>query len=423
MKHGRAVLLAALLAATRAATPALANAPPAPGGAPPASGDAPPAPGDTPPAPMGEIAGEVPAPAVPAVAPAAEATAPAAPESLQEPAPRPPTGTFAIGVGFTPDDGFFARAEVAQADLLRTGQRLALSADVSAIRQHFRLVHEVPALLGSGLDLQSELFSSRRAYPAFTREATGGAVTLGKRLSRATRVYTRYRVEHVTMDLAAPGAPRPLGAELGASPSMMPAAGATLGAGLFASLGAGLAYSTLDAPVLPRRGSRLELFAERADRRLGSAYELVRAGGIAEHARPLGPFTLRLHGHAAAVHSRDPMGVPLAFRLQHEGHATVRGYSLEAGSPGGHNFEAAGKVELELPIVPKWGLSIAGFVDAGLRYNADAAWGPRGALLQRSVGVSVIWRSPIGLLRFDWAIPLDGDRRDAQFLFGFGGAR
>ena len=123
----------------------------------------------------------------------------------------------------------------------------------------------------------------------------------------------------------------------------------------------------------------------------------VGARGVAEHARPLGPFTLRLHGHATAVHSRDPMGVPLAFRLQHEGHAALRGYALETGTLAGHNVAAVGKVELELPLVPKWGLSVAGFADAGWRYNADAAWGPRGALLQRSVGVSVIWRSPIGV--------------------------
>lgn len=325
--------------------------------------------------------------------------------SVQESA-RPKTGSFALGAGYNPDDGFLARAEVAQADLFGTGQRLALSADISAIGQRFQLVHEVPDLLGSGLDLRSELFSNRRAYPGFVREGSGGAVTLGKRLSRTTRVYARYRVEHVAVDPAAAG--------------RMETATGNLGEGLLASLGAGLEVSTLDAPVLPRRGSRLALFAERADRRLGSDHELWRAGGALAHARPLGPFTLRLHGHAAAVRSRDPMGVPLAFRLQHEGHAAVRGYALDAGNLIGDNVEAVGRVELELPIAPRWGLSLAGFADAGVRYNTDAAWGPRSALLQRSVGGSLIWRSPIGPLRFDWALPLDGERRGPQFLFGLG---
>lgn len=121
------------------------------------------------------------------------------------------------------------------------------------------------------------------------------------------------------------------------------------------------------------------------------------------------------------VKSRDPMGVPLAYRLFHEGHAEVRGYALDEASPVGDNAEAIGRVELELPVIPKWGLSIAGFADAGVRYNTDAAWGPSTGLLQRSVGASIIWRSPIGLLRFDWAVPLDGPKEDTQFLFGLGG--
>jgi outer membrane protein insertion porin family len=335
-------------------------------------------------------------------------------ESEPEPAPAPaplpraPTGRFQIGAGYNPDDGFVASATVAQDDLFRTGQHLSVSADVSAIRQRFILAHAVPDLLGTGLDLRTELFSSRRQYPGFSREGTGGAVTLGNRVAPATRVYARYRVEHVGIDLAAA--------------SRMTAASANLGEGLLATLGAGIEYDTLDSPLLPRRGTRLELFGERADRRLGSAHELWRAGAVVEHARPIGPLTLRLHGHATYVRSRDPMGVPLAFRLQHEGHAMVRGYALDTANPLGDNAEAVGRAELELPLIPKLGISLAGFADAGLRYTADSAWGPRGALLQRSVGVSLIWRSPIGPLRFDWAFPLDGADRDRQFLFGLGGA-
>jgi outer membrane protein insertion porin family len=356
-----------------------------------------------------------------------EATETSIEESAREPAdrsgpeagaqvPRARTGYFSVGAGVSPDDGFTAHAAVVQDDLFRTGQRLGLWAELSAIRQRFVLAHEAPDLLGSGLDLRSELFSNRRTYPGFTREGTGGAVTLGKRLSRATRLYARYRLEHVAMDPAAASSTDP------AAAARMETPAPSLGEGILATLGAGLEYDTLDAPALPRRGSRLELFAERADRRLGSDHELLRAGGRVLHARPLGPFTLRLHGHATAVRSRDPMGVPLAFRLQHEGHAAVRGYALEQGNLLGDNVEAVGKVELELPIVPRWGLSLAGFADAGLRYNTDAAWGARNALLQRSAGVSLIWRSPLGPLRFDWAFPLDGERRDRQFLFSLGGA-
>jgi outer membrane protein insertion porin family len=85
-------------------------------------------------------------------------------------------------------------------------------------------------------------------------------------------------------------------------------------------------------------------------------------------------------------------------------------------------MEAVGRAELEVPIWKAAGLSLAGWADAGLRYNADSMWGPTDSpLLRRSVGFSIIWRSPIGPLRFDWAIPLDGRDRNTKFLFGLGG--
>ena len=331
-------------------------------------------------------------------------------ETGAAPSKREPTGRFELGAGFSSDDGFLAHAGVVQDDLFRTGQRLALTADLSAIHQSFRIAHEVPDLLGTGFELRSEMFSTRRTYPGFTREGAGGAVTLGRRLDRNTRIYARYQIERVAMDVG----------ELNGAATRMLAP--NLGEGILASLGVGIAYNTLDAPVLARHGTRLELFAERADRRLGSEYQLDRVGGLFEHARPLGPFTLRLHGHASLVRSRDPMGVPLAHRLQHDGHAEVRGYALDQGNLVGDNLEAIGRIELELPIWRKAGISIAGFADAGLRHNSDMAWGPTSSLLQRSAGVSIIWRSPIGPLRFDVAVPLDGADRERQFLFSFGGA-
>jgi outer membrane protein assembly factor BamA len=38
----------------------------------------------------------------------------------------------------------------------------------------------------------------------------------------------------------------------------------------------------------------------------------------------------------------------------------------------------------------------------------------------RAVGAGIIWRSPIGPLRFDWAFPLDGKDRDRVFVFNVG---
>ena len=39
-----------------------------------------------------------------------------------------------------------------------------------------------------------------------------------------------------------------------------------------------------------------------------------------------------------------------------------------------------------------------------------------------SFSIGVIWRSPLGPLRFDGALPIDGERRELVFLFSLGGA-
>ena len=322
---------------------------------------------------------------------------------LAAPAPARADGTFELGAGFSTDEGFLASAKVEQDDLFHTGQLLSLSSFISARRQEFLLDYEVPDLAGSGLDLRAELASRRHVYTHYARDGVGGSLQLSRDVASHTRVYLRYRVEEIEVErLTRSSSDRPLGD------------------GVVSALGAGIVYDTIGDKPGPSHGTRLELYGEHADPRLGSTYDYVRITASLDHARPLGPFTLRLHGSAAAVRSRDPMGVPLAFRLQHEGHADVRGYPLGAGGAAGANLEALGRIELELPVFRKLGLSVAGFAEAGLRFNTDAAWGARNALLQRAVGASLIWRSPIGPLRFDWALPQGGERRGAQFLFGFG---
>lgn len=345
-----------------------------------------------------------------------EVQAPGTIAPIETRARREPTGRFVIGAGVSADDGPIMHAQVAQPDLFRTGQGLSLTMDASPIRQRAALDYHVPLL--SSLDFDGQLFATRRNFGDFTREGVGGEARLAYKLDRATRIYGRYRIEAVETAL------NPVDAMAKQDPRF---GDVDLGNGTVATLGAGIVYDTLDEPYLPRRGTRFELFADRADRKWGSAYNFDRTGGSFDLARGVGPFTLRVHGHAAYIQSRDPMGVPLSERLHHDGHAEVRGYALDSLPALGSNVEAVGRVELELPIWKKAGLSLAGWADAGLRHNTDqmsgqaVPGGPADSLVQRSLGASLIWRSPIGPLRFDIAFPMEGRDRDRQFLFGLGG--
>jgi outer membrane protein insertion porin family len=312
-----------------------------------------------------------------------------------------PTGYFGVGAGYNPDDGFLATAELGQPDLFHSGQQLVLHSDVGMNRADGTIAWTVPA---GDLALTTELFAHDRDYPGFRREQLGGDVKLAQRLDRHTKIWARYQVEHVAIDTdtAARTTTEPL----------------RTGDGVLATVAAGLDYSTLDTPFLPQHGTKLSIFAERADRALGSDYDLDHAGGSFVHARPLGALTLRISGRADYIGSRDGRAVPLAFREMYDGHLEVRGYGLDQGTHTGDNLEADGRVELEVPVWKRAGLSVAGWFDAGYRRDFDFA---NTSLLQRSAGVSLIWRSPLGPLRFDWAVPLDGHDRHGQFLFSLGG--
>jgi len=316
-------------------------------------------------------------------------------------------GTFEIGAGYSPDEGFIGRARIAQSNLFGSGTSLSLSADVSLLATRGDLNYTIPNLGDTGLDVGVDLIAARRTFPGFDRESVGGALTLGHQLDRATRMFVRYRIEDVALT---------------PDPTAFAARTTTdrFAAHRLAWLGSGLAYNTLDSPI-PLRGTRLELTAEASGPEIGSDYQLLRFGARADHAMDLGPLTLRLHGHATYIHTDDPAGVPLSERLFHDGYADVRGYPIYSiGSRFGENLEALGRAELELPVWRRAGLSIAGFYDVGLRYNEDASYGPIAGAVYRSVGGSLIWRSPIGPLRFDVAFPLDGKDRDRAFLLNIG---
>lgn len=310
-----------------------------------------------------------------------------------------PAGRFELGVGYNSDDGFVTGAKLEHGDLFGSGQRLSLQALVGERLRSVALAHEIPDVLG--FELKTELFHSTREYQGFTREGAGGALTLGRRIDRDLKIFGRYAVEHVAMEMT--------------DAARMPVVGGNLGDGILAMIGAGISYNTLDA--LERRGSRLELLAERS---LGGDYQLERVSGLLQHARPLGPFTLRLQGHASYVRSRDSMGVPLAHRTFHDGHFEVRGFAFERGNPAGENAEATGRIDLELPIWKRAGLSLAVWADGGVRRNSDAVWGARGSEWQSSAGVSLVLRRPSVSIRIDLPLVVAGSRSDPQFLIGVG---
>jgi outer membrane protein insertion porin family len=309
---------------------------------------------------------------------------------------RAPTGTFSVGAGYSTDEGFIGLAEIAQPRLFGTDKGLLMRALISRRRWESLVRYEDPTLFDA-LTLRADVYNRHKLYEGFKREASGGELTLGRRVAPNLDVFVGYKLEHVKSEHGVYQLFR------GATPETWTTDG------VISALKLGVNYSTIvPGDDYPLRGTTFGTTIERADRRLGSDLDYVRADSWFGHHAPIGPFTLHLSGRVSAI-----TDVPISERLHFDGSADVRGYLPGAIMPEGANVMWTARTELETPSVAN--LSLAGFFDAGGMYTKET-----GELLG-SVGVGLIWRSPIGPLRFDWAVPLSGDHRAVTFIFGVGG--
>jgi outer membrane protein insertion porin family len=120
-----------------------------------------------------------------------------------------------------------------------------------------------------------------------------------------------------------------------------------------------------------------------------------------------------------------------------KGGETIRGFanlglgarSLDSGtSLGGKNFIAGtAEVQFPIPFFPTdFGLRAAVFADAGTVFGVDAPAGvplsdiQDGSVLRSSAGASILWASPFGLLRADFAVPITKAAWDKTEIFRFG---
>lgn len=381
------------------------------------------------------------------------------------------TGDFSVSGGYSTADGALAEVSVSERNLLGRGLYAKASVQYGQYARGYTLSFVEPYLLGYRVALGLDLYQREQlpnSYISYKSKTFGFSPRLGFQLREDLSLQVRYSISRQEISLPAWYQNCNNGIPLGqiTPPNTIPdcfvdgeasvpvKAGLAFGGVLTSSAGATLTYNTLDNNKNPTSGILAAWSEDFAG--LGGDVRYIKSTGDVKFYTPIvsdivglihvqGGILNGWSGGGAANAGNTWGSVRMLDNFQ-MGPNLVRGFAPMGIGPrdmtfgttndalGGTKYWGA-SAELQMPFwfLPKeTGLKGAVFADAGslwgyegvqsyLGQNVDLA-GTDTMKVRSSVGVGLIWASPFGPLRFDYAVPISkvtGDRVQ-QFRFGGG---
>ena len=346
------------------------------------------------------------------------------------------TGEISFGGGYSTETGPLGTIELKERNFLGRGQFLKVSAGFGEESQKYELSFTEPYFLGNrlaaGFDISQTTASSRDNVPydienTLVRLRVAAPITNNLRLQAN---YTWQQERYDGIDLSGPDCTAP-----GNSVSLAICNSLTNGAYNISSVGYKLTYSSLDSLRSPREGIYAELQQDFAG--LGGDAEYVKTT-----AKATGYYLVSEDADVVAVGSLgaghvwswgNDLRVQDHFRL---GGETVRGFDTRGFGPrdlvtddavGGTTYlKATAELQFPIGVLPRsYGVRGALFADVGTLFDNEFK-GLAGtdiddaASIRASVGASILWDSPFGPLRADFAYPVAKESFDDEQFFRFG---
>ncbi len=339
------------------------------------------------------------------------------------------TGSFGIGAGYAAGgDGLILEASVEEKNFLGRGQYIKISAGGGQEGSRtYGLNFTEPYFLGYrlavGFDLNHSETSSNDNYDY---EENSGVLRATAPITEDLATTFRYNYKQMKYDPS--GSLSDLSAPYQNLVENSP--------WVKSSISQTLTYNTLDDMTLPREGIYATLTHEIAG--LGGDSQFYKIYGkaryyhlLADDADIIGSVT----GSAGYVVGFDKhLNVFDQFTLTN---GDIRGFENKGIGPriaganddplgGTTYFTVSAEATFPLPAVPRdFGLRGAVFADAGTLFGNDVdplgdSVNGKDASLRASVGVGLMWASPFGTLRVDYAIPVAKEDFDKTQNFKFG---
>jgi outer membrane protein insertion porin family len=330
------------------------------------------------------------------------------------------TGEITLGAGFSTVDGAVADIGIKESNLLGRGQNLRFKGTIGTRRQQYDIGFTEPYFLDRELAAGFDLFKINqdlRTESSFDRNTTGGALRVGYALSEHLQHTLRYRLQQTDITNIREGASRYIREQGGVTTN--------------SSISQIFTWEDRDNRFAPTDGYFLQFTQEYAG--IGGNTNYLSHEFKGGYYIPFGnQWTLQFLGSGGHI-----LGVGEKVRIQDRfflGGNDMRGFENSGVGPrdkkttdalGGNTYYTATS-ELHFPVglTDDLGFTGAVFVDAGSLWDVEDSGADivDNSKPRFSAGVGLLWSSPFGPIRIDFAKALIKEDVDQtqNFHFSFG---
>lgn len=347
-----------------------------------------------------------------------------------------PTGEFSFGVGYSSAEGVVGDLSLTEKNFLGRGYNMRIAVGGGSNARTYEFGFTDPYFMGRRISAGVNVFRreyDRSSYRSYDYTSTGGGLMFGFPVTENFAVQTGYQLEVqdvMLRDTDCDGEGRDLSKAICAN------AGETIISSVLYSL----IYNSLDNRQDPHDGLYAKLTQEFAG--VGGDVSFLRTTGTAAYYREIFPDRdvvgmLKVQGGHIVGIGEDVRLLDAFFK----GGETIRGFRSSGFGPrdvngdalGGNIYAAAtAEVQFPFPVLPReLGLKGALFADAGTLFDTDADVDDPDTIgietpldeasLRSAVGGSILWASPLGPLRADFAYVISSEAYDREQSFRFGG--
>jgi outer membrane protein insertion porin family len=329
------------------------------------------------------------------------------------------TGNISVGAGYSGGEGITFQGGVSQSNLFGSGNHAAVQMNTGKINQVYSLSYTNPYYTDEGVSRGFNVYkrntdSRSTTVTQYSSHTMGGGVNFGVPLGEDDRINYGLSVERTQLVL------------LASSPTRIVDYVNTFGATNSNLLGTvGWGRDSRDSAIYTTEGTVQRAFMEVALPILDMRY--YKLNYQHQWFYPVNQdIVLMLNGEAGVAGGYGGNQLPFFKNFYAGGTGSVRGFEDNSlgprdvsGASLGGDRRVVGSAELLVPFpgIKEKSVRLSGFIDGGAVYGPGDQPGTAG--LRYSTGVALTWLSPVGPIKFSYAVPLNKQAVDKLQKFQF----